>query len=116
MKSLKRYTKSFANKKGLKVMGKKQYTFEKAVKRWNDLMFDLCREYCTIGTNYSENTDDWNISNANAELRDSDDEYERKMWRSEVGRLTRFINYYKPYIDGVRCTQGHCSQYDNHRG
>ena len=114
-------------------MGKKQYTFEKAVKRYNDMMFDLCREYLTLGTNYSQGTEGWNIrdmvaeadytlscyfedGNANAELRDSDDEYERKMWRSEVGKLTRFINYYKPYIEGVKCTQGHCSQYDNHRG
>ena len=114
-------------------MGKKQYTFEKAVKRYNDLMFGMCLEHLTIGTNYSENTEGWNIrdlvaeedyqlscffedGNACEELRHSEDEYERKMWRSDVGRLTRFINYYKPYIKDVRCTQGHCSQYDNHRG
>ena len=114
-------------------MGKKQYTFEKAVKRYNDMMFDLGLEFLTIGTNYSEDTDNWNIRDLVAEadyqlscyfeagmsqeeMRDSEDEYERKRWRSEVGKFTRFINYYKPYIEGVRCTQGHCSQYDNHRG
>ena len=114
-------------------MGKKQYTFEKAVKRYNDMMFDLGLEFLTIGTRFSEDTDGWTIrdlvaeadyqlscyfedGNACGEMRHSEDEYERKAWRSTVGRLTRFINYYKPYIEGVRCTQGHCSQYDNHRG
>ena len=114
-------------------MGKKQYTFEKAVKRYNDMMFDLGLEFLTIGTRFSENTDNWTIRDlvaeadyqlscffeagmSQADMRDSEDEYERKMWRSDVGKLTRFINYYKPYIEGVRCTQGHCSQYDNHRG
>ena len=113
-------------------MGKKQYTFEKAVKRYNDIMYDLCREYLTIGTDFSEHTDGWNIrdlvaeadyqlscyyedGHCNGDMRYGEPE-EQKMWRREVGRLTRFINYYKPYIEGVRCTQGHCSQYDNHRG
>ena len=114
-------------------MGKKQYTFEKAVKRYNDIMNDLGLEHNTIGTRLSEGTENWNIRDLIAEadyqlscyyedghccgeLRYSDDAYERQMWRRDVGRLTRFINYYKPYIEGVRCTQGHCSQYDNHRG
>ena len=114
-------------------MGKKQYTFEKAVKRYNDIMEDIGREECTIGTSFSQGTENWNIRDIVAEadyhlscyfeyghcreeMRHSDCEEERQMWRSEVGRLTRFINYYKPYIEGVIATQGHCSQYDNHRG
>ena len=91
-------------------MGKKKYTFEKAVKRYNDLMFDLGLEFLSIGTRFSEDTDNWNIrdlvaeadyqlscyfesGNACAEMRYSEDAYERQSWRSSVGKLTRFINH-----------------------
>ena len=43
-----------------------------------------------------------------------DDIEERKMWRSETGKLKRFIERYSPYIDGLQCVAGHCSKYDNY--
>lgn len=36
-------------------------TYEQAKKDYNDLMFDLGLEFLSIGTNYSENTDGWNV-------------------------------------------------------
>lgn len=110
----------------------KKYTFEKAVAKYNEIMNDLCREYLTIGerlTEFPEEKAQWTIrdlvsecqytlecyfedGNANEELRHGD-EYERKMWRSETGKLSRFINHYAPYCEGVKCFQRHCSKYDN---
>lgn len=107
----------------------KQFNYEKAKKRYNNLMYDLCLEHLTIGTSFSEDTDGWNIrdmvSEAQYQLdihydpdtmtgaeRYSDDEYDRKNWRSEVGKLARFIKAYLPFIKGIKCTQGHCSKYD----
>ena len=107
----------------------KTLNMNSAIKRYNNIMYDLCYEFATIGTRFSENTEKWNLrdmvaecdyrlstyyeyGHMNEELRHSDDEYERKMWRSEVGKLTRFINAYKPFIKDMECTEGHCSQYD----
>ncbi len=110
----------------------KKLNMESAIKRYNKLMSSLCREYLTIGTNLSENTDGWNIrdmiaecdytlsgyyeaGHINAEMRYSDDPEERKMWKSETAKLIRFIEAYKPFIEGVQCVSGHCSKYDNSR-
>ena len=104
----------------------KNLNIETAIKRYNDLMFALCREHNTIGTSYSENTDGWNLrdmvaecdytlstyyeaGHANAEMKEED----QKTWKSETGKLKRFIEAYKPFIGGLKCTTGHCSQYDN---
>lgn len=108
----------------------KNLNMESAIKRYNNLMNDLCREHNTIGQPLSENTEEWNLrdmvaecdyelstyyegGHCNEEMRHSDDEDERKTWRSEVGRLTRFIKAYEPFIDGMICAEGHCSKYDN---
>lgn len=110
----------------------KEFNFDKAVKRYNDIMMSLCYEHVTIGTRYSEDTKGWNIrdmvaecdyvlsgyfesGHCNADMRYSDDPEERKIWRSETGRLQRFIAAFKPFIDGVICEAGHCSQYDNYK-
>lgn len=107
-----------------------KFDFEKARKRYNEIMEDIGREECTIGTcDSAEETEGWNIrdmvseaayhlscyyeyGNCSAEMRYGD-EYERKAWRSRTGKLTRFINAYKPFIEGIKCKQGHCSKYDN---
>ncbi len=108
----------------------KNYSFEKAVKRYNDIMNSICREHLTIGTRLSEDTDNWNIrdlvaecdyqlfcyyegGHGNADMRYSSDLNERKAWRSETGRLQRFINTYLPHSEDVICECRHCSQYDN---
>ena len=107
----------------------KQFNFEKAVARYNALMEFLGREHLTIGTRLSEDTDNWNIRDMVAEADyqlstyEEDGHYnseikygsaeERKIWKSETGRLRRFINAYLPYIDGLNTVSGHCSKYDN---
>lgn len=101
----------------------------KAIKRYNSIMYAMCMEHLTIGTRFSENTEGWNIRDMVSEaqyqldihndpdtmtgmMRYSVLEGERKEWRSEVGKLTRFINAYKPFIEGVECVEGHCSDFD----
>ena len=107
----------------------KNFDYEKAKKRYNRMMYALCLEHLTIGTSFSEDTDGWNIRDMVSEaqyqldlhydpdtmtgmMRYSDIEGERKEWRSEVGKLARFIKAYQPYIAGIECKEGHCSKYD----
>ena len=107
----------------------KNMNFEDAKKRYNDIMYCICREHLTIGETLSEDTENWNIrdmvaecdyqlstyyevGHCNEEMRREDEEG-RKMWYSETGKLKRFIEAYKPFIEGIKCAAGHCSRYDN---
>lgn len=110
-------------------MSTKTFDFGKAVSRYNKLMFDMCLEFLTIGTSFSENTEGWNIRDLVSECQYQLDTYYEdghnnhelrnegpdgmRTWRSETGKYRRFINAYLPYIHGVKCTGGHCSRYDN---
>lgn len=103
--------------------------FEKAVKKYNDIMMELCWEHSTIGTSYSEGTEKWNLRDLVAEADyllscysepghcryedrlDGEDEY--RTWRREKGLLERFIKKWLPMTENMKCTEGHCSQYDN---
>ncbi len=106
----------------------KNFDFDKAVKHYNSIMMGACCEHVTIGTDYSENTDGWNIrdmvaecdywlscyyegGNAREEMRRGDED-DRKAWRSDTGKLSRFIEAYKPFIEDYECTKGHCSKFD----
>ena len=108
----------------------KELNMKRAIKRYNDIMNTIGYEHNTIGTDYSEGTENWNIrdmvaeadytlstyyedGHANCDMRYSEEPDERKYWRSETGRLKRFIDAYKPFIWDVDCAEGHCSQYDN---
>ena len=102
---------------------------ETALKRYNNIMYMLAYEHNTIGTNYSEDTENWNLRDMVAECDyvlstfyesghcNCDMRYEseegRKEWTREVGILKRFINTYSKYIDDMICECGHCSTYDN---
>lgn len=107
----------------------KKFNYEKAVQRYNNLMWSMCLEHLTIGTSFSEDTEGWNIRDmvaecdyqlstyyeggyCNADMRYGDSE-ERKAWYSETGKLKRFIAAYEPFIEDVICESGHCSRYDN---
>lgn len=100
-----------------------------AVKKYNEIMEILGYEHNTIGTSLSEDTESWNLrdmvaecdftlstyyecGHCNYEMRFSSDERERKAWVSDVGRLKRFIDHWLPYINDMKCMEGHCSQYD----
>lgn len=109
-----------------------QKEFEKAVKRYNGLMNDMCLEYLTIGTDFTEDKEEkakWNIRDLvsecqyqletyyegghnNCEIR-NEGEDGRKVWRSETAKYKRFINAYLPFINDVKCYCRHCSKYDN---
>lgn len=99
-----------------------------AVKRYNELMNDLCREHCTIGEQLSEGTENWTLrdmvaecdyelstyyedGHMNGDLRYGDSD-ERKAWKSETGRLKRFIDKYAPVVKYMKCAEGHCSKFD----
>lgn len=108
----------------------KNVNLESAIKKYNSIMESIGYEHLTIGTIFSENTEKWNLrdmvaecdyvlscyyeeGHCNAEMKNSEDERERKMWKSETGKLKRFIERYKPFINDLKCVSGHCSQYDN---
>jgi hypothetical protein len=93
-------------------------------------MNSLCYEHVTIGTKLSEDTTDWNLrdmvaecdyvlstyyenGHCNYDMKHSDDPDERKQWKSETGKLSRFIKAYEPYVKDLTCAAGHCSKYDN---
>lgn len=115
--------------------------FEEAKKRYNRMMNDFGMEFLTIGTSYSEHTENWNIrdmvsecqyqldvcfedGNSNAEGRYTYDLIEyygydeedakniHKEWASKTMRLRNFIKKYKDIAMQESCVEGHCSQYD----
>ena len=109
----------------------KQIDMKAAIKRYNEIMECIGYDHRTIGKRLSEDTEGWNIrdmvaecdytlstyyesGHCNEEMRHSYEEDERKMWRSETGKLKRFIKAYEPFIEGVVCKDGHCSKYDNY--
>ena len=106
----------------------KKLNMETALKRYNDIMYDLGYEHSTIGTRFSENTENWNLRDMVAEAdyllscyfesghcRYEDrlvDKEHYKMWLSETGRLKRFIKAYEPFVEDMECFEGHCSKFD----
>lgn len=107
----------------------KNLNMEKALKRYNDIMYDVGYEHSTIGTRFSENTENWNLRDMVAEADyllkcyyetghcRCDDRFlgeeEYKIWVSETGKLKRFIKTYEPFIVDMICFEGHCSKFDN---
>lgn len=108
-------------------------TFEKAVKRYNQIMFDACEEYNTIGTSYTEeaggyNRSQWNLRDLVSEVQylydkyhdegccyieqARDDAYYRKEWKSLTGKMRRFIDTFKAEALTMECTNCHCSKWD----
>ena len=107
-----------------------------AIKCYNNIMFDIGREEGTIGTNYSQNTSNWNLRDMISEMQylldlwndpdcmayqDAHDESQpirngRKEWlynwQKEKARMKRFIDTYKPFIGDTICSISHCSIYD----
>ena len=108
----------------------RQLSLCSAIKRYNAMMNEMGYEHNTIGEGWSDKTENWNLrdmvaecdylygtffedGHCNSDMRYSNDLEERKMWKSWTGKLKRFIAAYAPYITDMKCTQGHCSQYDN---
>ena len=109
----------------------KHLNMKTATRRYNDIMYDVGYEHSTIGTRFSENTEDWNLRDMVAEadyllscytepghLRYEDrleSEECYRMWISEKGKLKRFVDAYEPFVEDMVCAQGHCSRFDNRR-
>ena len=104
----------------------KQLNMEKVTKRYNDLMCSVAYEHNTIGTRWAENTEGWTLRDMVAECDyilstyyetgHANEEMKRecyKVWKSETGKLQRFIKAYEPYIKEMKCVNVHCSWYDN---
>ena len=107
----------------------KKLNMKAAIKRYNDIMYTCCYEHSTIGTIYSENTENWNLRDMVAEAdyllscyyeeghcrcdnrHLSKEDY--KIWVSETGMLKRFIKAYEPFIEDMICEEGHYSRFDN---
>ena len=103
---------------------------------YNNIMFDICREYNTIGTSYTEdaeNRNKWNLRDMVSEVqytldvyRDPDCIYWQdahdptqgagkpwyKEWKNICGRMQRFVDKYKADALCMECTEGHCSVFD----
>lgn len=111
--------------------------FEQAKKRYNDLMYSICREYNTIGTSDTEdaeNRNKWNLRDLVSEVQYTLDIYKDencmyweeahddcqpsdkpwlKRWKSEIGRMQRFINMFKAAAMEIdEPYENHCSKYD----
>lgn len=109
--------------------------FASAVKRYNRLMYEMCYEYNTIGTSFSESTDGWTIRDLVSEVQytldlwldpmcapyqdahdrwmDADErEYLYKDWVSNVAKMKRFVQRYKADALETVCVSSHCSKFD----
>lgn len=86
-----------------------------AKQRYNKIMFELGNEHKTIETEFSQNTETWGIAEMVKEckyqldmhlsdgtnyndMKYDDDPEIRKQYKSEVGKLTRFIKKYQDCI------------------
>lgn len=104
----------------------------KVTARYNRIMLTCCLEHVTIGTSFSEDTEGWNLrdmvaeadywldmyqdpNTASGEMRYDEDPDVRKIWRRDVGLLTRFIKAYEETIADMECTSRHTSKFDNRK-
>ena len=115
--------------------------FEEAKKQYNEIMNNIGCEYLTIGTSFSEDTDDWTLrdmvseaqyqldvcyeeGNANADGRyvgeymgtygASREEAEdaHAGWLNKTRALRAFIRKYQAAAIKEKCAHGHCSKFD----
>lgn len=108
-------------------------TFEKAKKKYNEIMYSLCIEHLTIGTRFSEGTENWNLRDMVSEMQytlgiwsdegctpyidahnpyNGDHEETYKEWISGLGKMRRFIDRYLEEALTMKCNDKHCSKYD----
>ncbi len=110
-----------------------ELNMKSVVKRYNKLMFSIAREHVSIGTEFSEDTEDWNLRDLVSEAQFQYDNYfeggtvqcaallgeygpeDKAAARAEMMRLKRFVDNYGPHCNGLVCAQGHCSKWDNHK-
>lgn len=92
------------------------------IKRYNGIMCELGYDHVTIGEWDSEGTENWNLADMVCEAQYILECYHEeghclydmkyddpKCWRSETGKLKRFIERYKYILDVEKPSEGHCS-------
>ena len=95
------------------IQGKKTLNMESVIKRYNKLMNTIGKEHRTIGTVFSQGTENFNIADMVNEAEywldafknegpGSNDSDEVKIWKSELGKLSRFIETYKSLTEGIK--------------
>ena len=104
-----------------------------AIKQYNKIMYDICRDHNTVGTSASENTDGWSLRDMVSEMQYTLDQYNDpqciyyidahdecqpshkpwlKEWQNIKARMKRFIEKYKEEALEMECVVNHCSIYD----
>lgn len=96
------------------------------INRYNDLMIELGYPGNTIGTEFSDGTDQWTLRDMVAEVDYIKNTfYERghinnkmrtedpKQWLRYADRLRYFVRKYREKIDGIAAYKKHNSEYDN---
>ena len=94
------------------IQKQKALNMDSVIKRYNKLMSSIGHEYRTIGTAFSEGTENFNLADMVNEAEYWLDAYksegpgssepdEIKIWKSEIGKLERFVNSYKPLTEGM---------------
>lgn len=103
-----------------------------AIKQYNNIMCDLCRDHLMIGEGHNE-TEGWNLKDMVSEMQYTLDIYEDpdclywqdahdesqpphkpwlKEWKNAKARMKRFIEKHKAEALKMKCTQDHCSIFD----
>lgn len=94
------------------------YRLSTAIKRYNDIVISIGHEHSSIGTRFSENTDNWNIRDMVAEV-----DYLLDLYY-DIGTIDdlafmeqcrKFIKSYKKYVIGITPATYHSSNYDTWR-
>lgn len=103
-----------------------------AIKQYNNIMYDLCRDNLAIGELHNE-TKGWNLRDMVSEMQYTLDQYEDenciywqdahdecqpshkpwlKEWQNQKARMKRFIAKYKDEAMKMQCAEWHSSKYD----
>lgn len=95
---------------------------KKAVREYNDMMYDLGYYGDTIGTSDSEDTENWNLRDMVAQCESEIYEYiyedggnlkTGEFYPEDVEMMKKFIERWLPFTKGMKCTEEHRnSQYD----
>lgn len=71
----------------------KELNIKEAIKRYNDLMCDLCYEHNTIGMKLSEDTDNWNLRDMVSECQYTLETFYEEGHTNNVGQYTKYWKY-----------------------
>lgn len=104
-----------------------------AVKKYNEIMYSICCDHLTIGTRFSEGTQNWNLRDMVSEMQYTLDLWNEststayadahdpnqpngkpwyRNWVNEKNRMKRFIEKYKNEALKMSCTESHFSKFD----